>query len=155
MIIINFKMKYEIKSSRESTVEHYVKRGLGWHGMVIIIYLFDDIESALYKKIVYVDQIVNNSNVQISAKVVGMLEIGFDTIIKELPFIKEAVLVSDNTSSHWNHLVTMMVGMFNQKFYGPLFILSIVHSKTQYGRTLPDAHFATTNRHLTNFMKTW
>ena len=100
MIIINFKMKYEIKSSRESTVEHYVKRGLGWHGMVIIIYLFDDIESALYKKIVYVDQIVNNSNVQISAKVVGMLEIGFDTIIKELPFIKEAVLVSDNTSSH-------------------------------------------------------
>ena len=33
IIIIDFKMKYEIKSSRESKVEHYGKRGLGWHGM--------------------------------------------------------------------------------------------------------------------------
>ena len=40
IIIIDFKMKYEIKSSRESTVEHYGKRGLGWHGMVNIFYLF-------------------------------------------------------------------------------------------------------------------
>ena len=63
MVIINFKMKDEIKSSRESTVDHYGKRGLGWHGMAIIFYPFDDKESALNKKIVYVDQIVNNSNV--------------------------------------------------------------------------------------------
>ena len=33
MVIIDFKMKFETKSSRESTVEHYGKRGLGWHGM--------------------------------------------------------------------------------------------------------------------------
>ena len=48
-----------------------------------------------------------------------------------------------------------MVGLFNQKFYNDIFISSIVHSETQYGKTLLDAHFATANRHLINFMKTW
>ena len=155
MVIIDFKMKYEVKSSRESTLEHYGKRGLGWHGMAIIFYLFDDTESAPYKNIVYIDQIMNDSNVQDSATVCGMLEIGIEAIIKELPFIKEAVLVSDNASSYQNHIVTMMVGMFNNKFYDQFFISAIVHSETQYGKTLLDAHFATTNRHLINFMKTW
>ena len=82
MVIIDFKMKYEVKSSRESTLEHYGKRGLGWHGMAIIFYLFDDTESAPYKNIVYIDQIMNDSNVQDSATVCGMLEIGIEAIIK-------------------------------------------------------------------------
>ena len=45
MIIIDFKMKYETKSSWESTVEHYRKWGLGWHGMAIIFYLYNELES--------------------------------------------------------------------------------------------------------------
>ena len=63
MIIIDFKMKYEIKSSRESTVEHYGERGLGWHSMAIIFYLFDEKDSLPYQNIVYIDQIMNNLNV--------------------------------------------------------------------------------------------
>ena len=155
MIIIDFKMKYEIKSSRESTVEHYGKRGLGWHGMAVIFYLYDDGDSLLYKNIIYIDQIMNDSNVQDSGTVVGMLEVGFEAIINELPFIKQATLVSDNASSYQNHLITIMVGILNQKFMNQLFISAIVHSETQYGKTLLDSHFATTNWHLVNFMKTW
>ena len=98
---------------------------------------------------------MNDSDAQDSATVVGMLEVGIEAIIKELPFIKNAVLVSDNTSSYQNHLVTMMVGMFNQKFYDQFFVSATVHSETRYGKTLLDAHFATTNGHLINFMKTW
>ncbi len=71
-----------------------------------------------------------------------MLEVGFEAIIKELPFIKE-------------QLIIIMVGMFNQKFIDQLFISAIVHSETQYGKTLLNTHFATTNWHLVNFMKTW
>jgi len=155
MIIIDFKMKYEIQSSRESTVEHYGKRGLGWHGMAIIFYLYDDGDSLPYKNIIYIDQIMNDSNVQDSGTVVGMLEVGFEAIVKELSFIKQATLVSDNASSYQNHLITIMVGLLNQKFINQLFISAIVHSETQYRKTLLDAHFATTNRHLVNFMKTW
>lgn len=53
MIIIDFKMKYEIKSARESTVEYYGKRELGWHGMAIIFYLYDYTEGSSYKNIVF------------------------------------------------------------------------------------------------------
>ena len=116
MIIIDFKMKYEIKSARESTVEHYGKRGLGWHGMAIIFYLYDELESTPYKNIIYIDQIMNDSNVQDSGTVIGLLEVGFRAIIKELPFIKEATLISDNASSYQNHMITFMVALYNQKF---------------------------------------
>ena len=53
-----------------------------------------------------------------------------------------------------NHLLMFMVGIFNQKFYNDLFILAIVHSETQNGKTLLDAHFANANGHLLVFMKT-
>ncbi len=147
-------MKYEIKSSRESSVEHYGKRGLGWHGVAIIFYLLDN-DKQPSKNIVYLDQILNDSNLQDSATVVGLLEVGTQAIIKELPFIKDAVLISDNASCYQNHLVTFMVGICHQKFHNYLFISAIVHSETQYRQTLLDAHFATANRHLLNFMETW
>ena len=152
MVIIDFKMKFETKSSRESTVEHYGKRGLGWHGMAIIFYLLDKDEEPV-RNIVYIDQILNDSNIQDSGIFIGLLEVGFQAIIKELPFIKEIVLVSDNATSYQTHFMTIMIGLYNQKFYGDFFISSIVHSETQYGKTLLDAHFATTNQHLLNFMK--
>ena len=98
---------------------------------------------------------MNDSNVQDSGIVAGLLKVGFQAIIKELPFIKEATLVSNNASSYQNYFTTFLVGLLNQKFFGELFISAIVHSETQYGKSLFDAHFATTNRHLLNFMKTW
>ena len=86
---------------------------------------------------------MNDSNIQGSGTIIALLEVGNKIIIKGLPFIKETVLVSDNTSSYQNHLITFMVGLYNQKFYHKLSIPLIVHSETQYGKSLLDAHFAT------------
>ena len=58
---------------------------------------------------------------------VGFLEVGFQAIIKQLPVIKEIVLLSDNATSYQNDYIAIMIGSFNQKFYGELFISSIVH----------------------------
>ena len=77
MIIIKFKMKYKIKSKRLFTVEHYRKHCLGWKGMAIIFRLYDHMENAPYKNIVYFDQIMNDSNIQYSGSVITLLEIGF------------------------------------------------------------------------------
>ena len=104
MIIIDFKMKYEIKSSRESSVEHCGKRGLGWHSMAIIFYLLDN-QQQPFKNIVYIDQILNNTNLQDSGIVVGLLEDGICALRKELPFIKDAVLISDNASCYKESLI--------------------------------------------------
>ena len=51
---------------------------------------------------------MNDSNVQDSGTVAGLLEVGFQAIIKELPFIKEATLVSDKVSSYQNHFTAFI-----------------------------------------------
>lgn len=154
LIIIDFKMKYEMKSTRETTVEHFGKRGIGWHGFAIIFYLLDN-EGAPYKNIVYLDQILSETNMQNALTVVGLLETGIATIVSELPYIKEAVITSDNATCYQNHFVTFMMAIFNKKFSGQFFIKSFLHTETQDGKSLLDAHFATSNRHLLTFMKTW
>ena len=154
LIIMDFKMKYEMKSTRETTVEHFGKRGIGWHGFAIIFYLLDT-DGLPYRNIVYIDQILNDDNKQDALTVVGLLEIAISTIILELPFIKEAILTSDNATCYQNHLVTLMIGVFNTKYHKQFFISSFHHSETQDGKSLLDAHFATSNRHLLTFMKTW
>ena len=118
------------------------------------IYLYNEMEYTPYKNIIYIDQIINDSNVQNSGTAIGLLEVGYQVIIKEWPFVKEAALVLEYASSYQNCLITFMAGLCNQKFYGQLFISAIVHSETQYGKSLLDAHFVTTNRHLINFTKT-
>ena len=154
LIIMDFKMKFESRSSRETTVEHYGKRGIGWHGFAVIFYLLGD-SGEPYKNIIYFDQILSDDNAQDALTVVGLLEIMISTIISELPYIKEAVVTSDNASCYQNHFVTFMMALLNKKFNGQFFIESFQHSETQDGKSLLDAHFATSNRHLVTFMKTW
>ena len=38
-------MKFEAMSSRESTIEHFGKQGIGWYGAAIIYYLNKPSES--------------------------------------------------------------------------------------------------------------
>jgi len=88
--------------------------------------------------------------------VVALLETAIATIISELPFLKEAIITSNNASCYQNHFVTFMMAIFNKKFHGQFFIESFLHTtETQDGKSLLDAHFATSNRHLLTFMKTW
>ena len=154
LLIMDFKMKFKTKSSRETTVKHYGKRGIGWHGFAIIFYLLDG-EGEPYRNIVYLDQILTDTNQQDAGMVVALLEIAITTIITELSFIKQAIITSDNASCYQNHFVTFMIAIYNQKFYGQFFIESFIYSETQDGKSLLDAHFATSNRYLFVFMKTW
>ena len=89
LIIMDFKMKFETKSSRETTVEHYGKRGIGWHDFAIILYLLDG-QGEPYRNIVYLDQILTDTNQQDAGMVVALLKIAITTIITELLFIKKA-----------------------------------------------------------------
>ena len=110
LIIMDFKMKFESKSSRETTVEHYGKRGIGWHGFAVIFYLLDT-NGEPYKNIIYLDQILSDDNSQDALTVVALLEIMVSSLISELPYIKEAVITSDNASCYQNHFVTFMMAI--------------------------------------------
>ena len=116
-------MKYEMKSTRETIVEHFSERGIRWHGFAIIFYLLDN-KGSPYKNIVYLDQILSDTNMQNAFTVVALIETGISTIISELPYIKEAVIISGNTTCYQNHFLTFMMSIYNKRFSGQFFIKS-------------------------------
>ena len=168
IMIMDFKMKYESKSVRESSIEHYGKRGIGWHGCALIYYLYkiklDDNNNIVYnasgkevyeprKNIVYIDQIMENSNKQDGMTVISLIEAAIVTIIDQLSFIDEIVLQSDNALTYQNPQVLFGIQLLNAKYHKNIFISEFIHSETQDGKTILDAHFASMNRHLVSFMK--
>jgi len=154
LIIMDFKMKYGMKSTRETTIKHFGERGVGLHGFAILYCQLDD-EGNPIRNIVYLDQILNDTNKQGGVSVVALLEVAITAFISELPFIKEAIINPDNVNCYQNHLVTFMMAVYNKKFAGKFYISAFMHTETQDGKSLLDAHFATSNRHLVLFMKTW
>ena len=171
ILIVDFKMKYEPKSMRETTVEHYGKRGIGWHGCALIYYLYqqkqDDNNNMVYdnennepvmaakKYIVYVDQILEESNRQDGLVVISLIEAAVVAIHDQLPFISSLIIQSDNANQYQNPHLILGLHLVNMKMHRKIFISEYIHSETQDGKTILDAHFATTNRHLITFMKIW
>lgn len=80
VLLMDFKMKFEPVSGRETTLEHYGKRGVCWHEcqLTYFDYLseYNDGGTVVPKNvslIIYFDQILNNSNKQDAGCVIGML----------------------------------------------------------------------------------
>ena len=169
LMIIDFKMKFETMSVRESTLEHYGKRGIGWHGCALIYYLYkvktEDKHNIEYdtngceiyearKNIIYIDQILESSNKQDGMMVISLLEAALVAINNQLPFINEIILQSDNAMSYQNPQVLFGIHLLNMKYQNNIYISEFTHSETQDdGKTLLDTHFASMNKHLLSFMK--
>ena len=63
-------MKFESKSSLQMTVKYYSKRGIGWHGFVVIFYLLGNNREP-YKNIIYLDQTLGDESSQETPTVAG------------------------------------------------------------------------------------
>ena len=62
ILVMDFKMKFNPISVRESTLDHYGKRGISWHGFCLIYYMYDsDLRDAI-RYCIYLDQILSNGN---------------------------------------------------------------------------------------------
>ena len=170
MLIIDFKMKFEAQSTRESSVEHFGKRGIAWHGCALIYYLYeakktddgstmiDTNGNEIYygkKYLVYIDQILTNSNKQDGMSVIALLESCLTSLHSQLPFISQLTIQSDNATTYQNGHLIVGIHLLNIKMKGKLFVSDFIHSETQHGKTILDAHFASTNCHLKNFMLTY
>ena len=64
LLVMNFKMKFNPMNARESTLDHYRKRGISWHGFCIIYYLYNDNSKDATRCCAYLDQILSNGNKQ-------------------------------------------------------------------------------------------
>ena len=93
----NYRFQNEIRDKTFPRIYGWPLRekgiGITWNSYHF--YLLEKDEESV-RNIVYIDQILNNSIIQDSGTVIGLLEVGFQAIIKELvPFIKR------NCSSIW------------------------------------------------------
>ena len=122
LMIIDFKMKFETQSTRESTLEHFGKRGIGWHGCALVYYLYeldlnknndpildnDGKDKYIAKRyIAYIDQVLSESNKQDGHTVIGLLEVAMIAINNRYSFIREITLQSDNANTYQNHYVKL------------------------------------------------
>ena len=60
LLVMDFKMKFNPISARESTIEHYGKRGISWHGFCPIYYLYDNESKEPIRYSMYLDQILSD-----------------------------------------------------------------------------------------------
>ena len=157
--VMDFKMKFESMSARESSVEHFGKRGMGWHGFALMYYLWEKNKKTnqyyTQKYIIYIDQVLKDGAKQDSMTVISLLESALQVIYNEFPFINEVILQSDNASTYQNHNVLIGIHLLNIKFFKKVFVSEYLHSETQDGKTILDAHYGTCVRHLKKFMKVW
>ena len=121
-MIGDFKMKFEPMSSRETTLDHYGKRGISWHGFCLIFYLSStsftdgdstkDVEEAV-RYTVYLNQLLSDSNKQDSLSVFSLLDAAMSQIHEELPFITKLILQTDNTKSYNNNFSLCAISLLN------------------------------------------
>ena len=100
----------------------------------------------------YIDQIIINGNKQDTNTVVALLKCTLMQLSDDLPFITEVILQSDNAHCYQNSSLLVAIAVLNDKFKNKIFVSQFIHSKTQDGKTILDAHFATAMRHLATFM---
>ena len=163
MMIVDFKMKFEPMSSRETTLDHFGKRGIGWHGVYLMYYQLKEHETdngtneiIPVKHSVYIDQIMADSNRQDMFCVFSMLDAALQQIHYNLPFISEVILQSDNANCYQNTSLICSISLLNASYqHRNLKIIKYIHTETQDGKTVLDAHFARCMRFLSHFMRTW
>lgn len=155
IVLLDFKMKFEPIYFREKTVDHYGKRGITWHGVMIDYYTYEfntveDTWQAVDNKI-YFDQVCDNDSKQDREAVLSLLEVTFYRIKRELPHIKRVTLLSDNATCYQNTLLPIVLPFIGNN-YG-IQVSRFVHTETQDGKSVLDAHFACASKLLKLWVK--
>ena len=156
LLLIDWKMKFEMVSSHETSQEHFGKRGLPWHGAMLIFFRrkeveIDGVRSTVAQRYhVYLDQIMSGYNKQSALSVICMIEAALDWIHTQFPVIKSVVLQSDNAKCY-NSLI-VKVGILLLNLTMPIFVERYLHSGIQAGKCLIDAHFARALAHILNWI---
>mmetsp|Transcript_11911 Transcript_11911/g.11462 ORF Transcript_11911/g.11462 Transcript_11911/m.11462 type:complete len:109 (+) Transcript_11911:4601-4927(+) len=104
---------------------------------------------------VYLDQVLEDGNKQDSVTVFSLLEAAIVQINNDLSFIKEIALQSYNDKCYQSSFILFAISILNIQYRNKIYIFGFVHTETQDGKTILDAHFSYTTRFLSHFMKTW
>jgi regulator of extracellular matrix RemA (YlzA/DUF370 family) len=158
MVVIDWKMKFEPVSYRGLTSEHYGKRGISWHGVFAYFYRYTSDESTgeeyVERVVVKADQIMNGKSNQDGKAVLSMVEAFLYTAEETFPFLESAVICSNNAGCYHKKEFVFGCAVLNLVNSRSIRINRLIHSETQDGKCLIDAHFARGTRQVVMYIKT-
>ena len=160
LMIGDYKMKFEPMSQRETTLDHYGKRGISWHGFCLQFYLLQneknqdgEVVKVTSKYTVYLEQVVSDGNKQDALSVYSLLDAALGQIANEMPFVSSIILQTDNAKSYNNTFLLCAIPLLNITYQEDgLTISEFIHTETQDGKTILDAHFARMMKFVRQFM---
>ncbi|EFX81178.1 hypothetical protein DAPPUDRAFT_102749 [Daphnia pulex] len=153
VILLDYKMKFEPVYFREKTVDHYGKRGISWHGAMITFYTVvavDGVHTAVQNRY-YMDHVVENESKQDITSVISILEAVIIGLKKLFPRLTTIYLQSDNASCYQNTMLLVLIPYL--AFTYSLCIRRCIHTETQDGKSVLDAHFARCTQKVYEYCK--
>ena len=157
--VIDWKMKFEAQRFREASTHHYGKRGIGWHGIIVVYYTYEarceknKFKGRAVRHQVALDQILGNGNKQDGFAVLSKIEAAMAQISREIPHLKHARVWSDNAGCYHKKELLFGIPLLNVMSSG-IKILSLVHTETQDGKGLADGHFSVAFKHVVEYLVT-
>lgn len=152
LILLDYKMNFEAIRLWEKTTECFGKKGMSWHGSVVF-YRAKDTQGRLRANgelsTLFFDHILSNDMKQDRVALCSILDAILARLRIELPYVKNFGLLSDNARCYQNDLVTVSAPFIGK--HHTLTIKSFIHSETQRGKSLVDAHFALAMMHITRY----
>jgi hypothetical protein len=160
ILVIDWRMKWEAKRSRESSKHHYGKRGISWEGNVMKYFTYEapsekngwQERAALNQ--VSLDQILDNGNQQCGLTVLSFLEACMVAISLKFPQLDQpSIVISDNASAY--HRLELLLGTPFLNSLSLAFIIGMfIHTETQDGKGSVDAQLAVSGRKVIEFLTT-
>lgn len=157
--IMDFKMKYTPVRYRETTQQHFAKRGMSWNGIMILYRKpnhdrYTETESKGREReefdVMYFDYMSTGDTTQDYFMVLSGLEAMLHEIHKELPHIKSIVLQSDNARCYQSSALIYGIVLLNMT--SPIKVRRFIHTETQDGKCSLDAHFAVAMAHVLRYV---
>jgi hypothetical protein len=153
-IIGDFKMNWNAMGNKETTQQHYGKRGIPWHGFLGVYYRYIPESNSFERVVIKVDQILEGDAVKNGATVLSLLECFLLQVEKVFPFLRKAIVQTDNAGNYHKKDLVLGIAFLNLKWGRKIRVTRFIHTETQDGKSLLDAHFARGTKQVIKYIKT-
>ena len=144
-VVIDFQMKHRPLYWREATLLYYGKRGISFHGSALVVPGPNNSVQLLY-----FDHVIDGESKQDVGMVLSILDALFAEVKRQCPGVESCTVQSDGAAAYCNHTLPLLLTPLASS-HG-LRVPSFVHSETQDGKGIIDAHFQRVNNHIRTYV---
>ncbi|EGZ08090.1 hypothetical protein PHYSODRAFT_339951 [Phytophthora sojae] len=124
---------------------------MSWHGALVRYWMYDEDSGEAVETKHYFDQICNGDNKQDKEATAALVEALLLSLRRDVPHVTRLTFQSDNASNYQNAYLGLMLPILGE-VHG-YYVMRYVHSDTQDGKSMLDAHFATASRKVKSWVR--